>query len=128
MNKYIDLQTAVIEWYQANCAAAKPTCYVPTKADLALLIAGKKIAALKEEGEAGGEAGGDDEEENITHGDINDASIHIASLQSKLEKAKEEKEMMKEQYEADIKELERKLVDSKGGKNNDGESEADEES
>ena len=84
MQKFIDLQTAVIEWYQAN-TAAKPPCYVPTKADLQLLIAGKKIAALAGlEGEGDGDGGGDDDE--VAHGDINDASIRIASLQSKLDK------------------------------------------
>lgn len=78
MQKYIDLQGAVIEWYRLRNPDQTPECYVPTRDDLQKLMAGKKIgeeaaAVAKEAGEDA-----DEEEENVS----GDASLRIASLQS----------------------------------------------
>lgn len=78
MQKYIDLQGAVIDWYRMRNPDQKPECYVPTRDDLQKLMAGKKIG---EEAAGAAKEGGEDaeeEEEAVT----GDASIRIASLQS----------------------------------------------
>jgi hypothetical protein len=75
-----------------------------------MLMDGKHIAALKVEGEEDGPQPEMDEEENaVSYGAVNDASVRIAQLQSQLDKERDQSRMMKENYEADIGALERKL-------------------
>lgn len=73
--KYIKLCDEVIKWYQENAAGVECSCYVPTRADLALLMEGKELKAL------GGESEEAEPEEHFD-GSINDASVRIASLQT----------------------------------------------
>ena len=128
MQKYIDLQGAVIDWYRLRNPDQTPECYVPTRDDLQKLIAGKKIG---EEATAAAKEGGEeaDEEEEAVSGD---ASIRIASLQSQLEKEKQQNKMLKDNFDADMKDMERKLAEAlanqkeQGDGDNNGEGVADE--
>ncbi|CAL6003994.1 Kinesin-like_protein [Hexamita inflata] len=121
MNKYIDLQTAVIEWYKANVPGQVPACYVPNKDDLKALMEGKKIAAGGAEPEQG-ENGEDEMKEagEIADGDV---TVRIASLQSQLEKEREANKMLRENFEADMRDMENKLKEAQ-----DKEDDSDEES
>lgn len=110
-DKYIKLCDEAIKWYQENATGIECGCYIPTKADLALLMEGKELKAL------GGDAADTDaaqDEEAAEHfdGAINDASVRIASLQSQLDQERQAKYLMKENYEADFLDLKRKLDDA----------------
>lgn len=73
---------------------------------------GKPVVALGDVAEpnANGTEGGDDEPKE--HHDINDASIRIASLQAQLDKERMANQMIRENAEADLKDMERKLKEA----------------
>ena len=92
---------------------------MPTRDDLQKLIAGKKIG---EEAAGAAKEGGEDaeeEEETVT----GDASIRIASLQSQLEKEKQQNKMLKDNFDADMKDMERKLAEALANQKDQGDGE-----
>ncbi|KAH0571469.1 Kinesin-like protein [Spironucleus salmonicida] len=98
--QFIDMQSKTIDWYKEKFGESEVK--IPTQDDLLLCMSGQQNPISDENGEL--------QTEMIQHEIGSDANIRIASLIAQLEKANEAKYLMKQNYEADIKDLETKLA------------------